>query len=326
MPCSPSSTRRRRHDWHRQERTTDLRARTKAGNPLPADTRNKSESGLVRFLIFGATGLLGPYLSDAAEAFGTVVRCGKNQGDVHCDATNPSEVAALVSHVSPEVIINCAALTDVDACESDASKADRMNRKIVAAIVDSAPTDAVVVQISTDQVYPGTNAPFEESCIDPINEYGRSKLAGEREALRHPGALVLRVNFFGPSRTPGRMSLSDWMIKNLVSGAPITLFEDSEFSPLHLESVARFTIDAVTHGLRGVYNLGSRQGASKAEFGQALARHLSLDTGNTRRGKSTDIPGRARRPKDMRMDVTRIEAALGCAMPTMCDEIHRLKL
>ncbi len=280
----------------------------------------------MRVLIFGATGLLGPYLGDAAETLGSVVRCGNRQGDVLCDATIPSEVAALITRISPNVIINCIALTDVDACETDRLRADNLNRQVVATIVDSAPANANIIQISTDQVYPGTDAPYDEPRAEPINEYGRSKLAGEKEALRHPGALVLRVNFFGPSRTPGRKSLSDWVIESLVSGTPITLFEDSLFSPLHLETVASSTIHAVTRGLRGVYNLGCRHGASKADFGHALARRLSLDAGNARRGKSANTPERARRPKDMRMDVTRIEAVLGYAMPSMCDEISRLKL
>jgi dTDP-4-dehydrorhamnose reductase len=291
-----------------------------------AEYLNARGSSLVRVLVFGATGLLGPYLCDAAESLGSVVRCGRRRGEVLCDATNPSEVAALIAHNSPDVIVNCIALTDVDACENDSARADELNRQVVGTIVDSAPANTVVVQISTDQVYPGTAAPYDEARVEPINSYGRSKLAGEKDALRHPEALVLRVNFFGPSRMPDRKSLSDWMIESLVNGAPMTLFEDSLFSPLHLESVANLTVHAVKRGLRGVYNLGSRFGTSKAEFGLAIARHLSLDAGHARLGQSSETPGRARRPKDMRMDVTCIEAALGYAMPSMHDEIQRLKL
>lgn len=280
----------------------------------------------MRVLLLGATGLLGPYLGDAAAALGSVTRSGFRGGDVACDATDPAALAALVGDATPDLTVNAIGYTDVDGCENDPALADRLNRQVVANIVAAAPADATLLHISTDQVYPGTDAPYGEDVTDPINEYGRSKRAGETEALRHPNALVLRVNFFGPSQTPGRKSLSDWMIASLANGDPMTLFEDSLFSPLHLESVGRFAMQAVERGLRGVYNLGCRDGASKADFGYAIARHLGLDAGNASRGISADMPGRARRPKDMRMDVGRIEAALGCAMPTLGDEIRRLKL
>lgn len=279
----------------------------------------------MRVLLFGATGLLGPYLGDAAAALGPVTRSGLRGGDAVCDATDLAAVGELIGRIAPDVIVNAIGFTDVDGCENDPATADRLNRQVAANIADAAPSAATLLHISTDQVYPGTDAPYDEDDTDPINEYGRSKLAGEAAALRHRQALVLRVNFFGPSQTPGRKSLSDWMIASLANGDPMTLFEDSLFSPLHLESVGRFAIRAVERGLRGVYNLGSREGASKADFGYAIARHLSLDAGNARRGVSADTPGRARRPKDMRMDVRRIEAALECAMPTLSEEISRLK-
>ncbi|MDD9904951.1 MAG: SDR family oxidoreductase [Rhodospirillaceae bacterium] len=280
----------------------------------------------MRVLIFGATGLLGPYIVEAAAGLGEVVSCGHRGGAVRCDATDSAAVAAVIGKVDPQLVVNCVALTDVDGCETDTARADGLNRKAVASIVSALPEDARLVQVSTDQVYAGDAAPYAEDDIGPINEYGRSKLAGEVEAMRFPGALVLRLNFFGPSRTPGRSSLSDWMIETLAAGAPMTLFEDSLFSPLHLETAARVTVDAARRGLTGIYNLGSRDGASKADFGLAIAQHLSLDAGQARIGQSADTPGRARRPKDMRMDVSRIEAALGYPMPTLRSEIQRLSI
>jgi len=278
----------------------------------------------MRTLIFGATGLLGPYLGEAAATLGAVVLCGNSHGDIRCDVANPSDVLALVESHAPDLVVNCIAYTNVDGCEKNQSCADLLNRQAVSTVVDCA--SPRLVQISTDQVYPGVGAPFAEDDTGPINVYGRSKLAGETEALRHPAPLVLRVNFFGPSKTPGRSSLSDWMIESLAEGSPMTLFEDSLFSPLHLETLAQVTIDAVKRDLRGVYNVGCRDGMSKADFGYAIARHLSLGTKNVRRGQSEEMPGRARRPKDMRMDVTRIETALGYSMPTMSEEISRLQL
>ena len=147
---------------------------------------------------------------------------------------------------------------------------------------------------------------------------------GETAALARSNSLVLRVNFFGPSRTPGRDSLSDWLIAGLRARKPITLFTDSLFSPLHLETLAQAAVDAASHGLAGVFNLGCRNGTSKCDFSLAVAAHLGLPTDAAQPGESATIAGRAHRTKDLRMDVTRIEQALQRPMPTLQQEVARL--
>jgi dTDP-4-dehydrorhamnose reductase len=173
-------------------------------------------------------------------------------------------------------------------------------------------------------VYPDCKGPHAEGNENPVNIYGRSKLAGETAALSHSGALVLRTNIFGPSRTPGRASLSDFVIGSLSQGKSIQLFEDIYFSPLHMETVCALMVGALEKGLVGVYNMGSREGMSKKDFSLKVALHKELPTDRTKTVKSSHIQGRAPRPKDMRLDVSRIEKALGREMPTLEDEIRNL--
>ncbi len=279
----------------------------------------------MKVLIAGGSGLLGPYLAEAATPLGPVVVHGRRSGDIQRPLADAGAVAALVDDVQPDLVFQCVALTDVDACERDPDAADALNRAVPAAFAAALSDNATLVQVSTDQVYPGAAGPYAEGQEDPVNVYGRTKLAGEAMALAHPNALALRVNFFGPSRTVGRVSLSDWMIRAFRDRSPMTLFTDSLFSPLHLSTLAHLAVDAVRTGLRGVYNLGSRDGISKADFGLALARHLGLSTDHATVGPSADLPGRAPRPNDMRMAVGKIEGALGREMPSVEAEIALLE-
>ena len=275
-------------------------------------------------LVTGASGLLGPYLVEAAARVGEAVGLSR-RGAFACDLEQRQSVRRAVGEIGPDIVIHAAALTDVDRCEREPEAADRINRTVVNNLVDALPRNCRLVHISTDQVYPDGSGPYREGAEEPVNIYGRSKLAGERAALRHPDTLVLRTNLFGPSRTPGRQSLSDFVAESLAAGRATTLFRDVLFSPLHMATLARVTMEAVLVGeLRGIYNLGSRDGMSKRDFGLAVATHLGLSTATVRDGLSTKVPARAPRPLDLRLDVRRIEAALGRRMSTLQEEIEKL--
>jgi dTDP-4-dehydrorhamnose reductase len=277
-----------------------------------------------RVLVTGATGLLGPYLMEAASRRGPAMASARCGGDRPCDLTDRAAVEALVREVDPDVVLHATGLTDVDRCEREPSLAYALNRDAAANLAAVLPPGSQLVYISTDQVYPDVPGPHVEGTEDPVNVYGRSKLAGERAALAHRRALVLRTNFFGPSRTPARESLSDFVARNLAAGRPVALFEDVWFSPLHMQTVADLVTAAVEFGLVGVFNLASRDGMSKKEFGLAVARRLGLDTARAAPAKARDIPGRAPRTADLRLDVRLIEAALSRSMPSLIAEIERL--
>jgi dTDP-4-dehydrorhamnose reductase len=278
--------------------------------------------GVVTALVTGANGLLGPYLVDA---FGPrVITTARRAGDEPCDLADAAAVRALIEKTRPDVVVHAAAMTAIDAAEATPEVADLGNRVTTANLAAALPSTSTLVYISTDQVYPNVAGPHREGSEAPVNVYGTTKLAGEHAAATHSRALILRANLFGPSRTPGRVSLSDFVIDGLRNGKPITLFRDVLFSPLHMTTLAGLIRELADAGLTGVYNIGSREGMSKADFAIAIAEHLGLSLANARIGVSTELTSRALRPLDLRMDVTRLEHALGRAMPTCRAEIALL--
>lgn len=167
--------------------------------------------------------------------------------------------------------------------------------------------------------------PHAEQHTGPVNAYGRTKLAGERPVRdRDDRGLVVRTNWFAPSRTPGRQSLSDFVAEAMRVSRPIVLFEDVRFSPLHVTTLAALLVELVASGASGVFNAGAGDVTSKAEFAFEVARHLGLDPSNASVGRSSDMPRRALRPHDLRLDVLLLEDRLRRSLPSLRDEVQKL--
>ena len=139
---------------------------------------------LTRVLIAGAGGMLGQDVHSAARAAGLQTAALPHR---ELDITDPDAVRDAVSTSSPEVVINCAAWTDVDGAESDPVGAQAVNAAGAGHLARAAhESGAWMIQVSTDYVFDGTKRePYvEEDSPHPISAYGRSKLDGEEAVAR----------------------------------------------------------------------------------------------------------------------------------------------
>lgn len=277
-------------------------------------------------LVTGATGLLGSTLCPAlGKSCNRVVTQGRRGGgaDFAVDLLDRSGTDAMLASVRPSTVINLVGLTNVDRCETVPDDAYRLNVRtvetLVAAIGGTVPA-CHLIHVSTDQVYDDAG-PHAEAAPTIRNVYALSKYAGELAAAVRP-ATVLRTNFFGRSRVPGRVSLTDWLYGGLRGDEPVPVFEDVLFSPLSIATLAEMIALAVEKRPRGVFNVGSRDGMSKADFAFRFAECLELDTRRLRRTTSGEAGFlKAYRPKDMRMDCAKFEGVIGVPMPTLREEI-----
>ncbi|MES2319249.1 MAG: SDR family oxidoreductase [Pseudomonadota bacterium] len=283
---------------------------------------------MARVLVCGATGLLGCALVPALRARGhSVVTLGRSGTvDYHADLTMAAAAHAALDHSQPDVIVNLAALTNVDVCESAPNRAYRENVRSVENLASwlARPGRAGhLVQISTDQVYDGPG-PHAELDVTITNHYAFSKYAAELAAASVPST-ILRTNFFGRSACPGRASFSDWLVQSLQAGTPLNVVTDVLFSPLAIPTLVAQLALVVEQPAPGRFNLGSRAGMSKAEFAFMLAEVLGLDAGAMRRVEAATLSLSAYRPGDMRMDCTLFERTFGVQLPLLADEINLIK-
>jgi dTDP-4-dehydrorhamnose reductase len=276
-------------------------------------------------LVTGSTGLLGSTLVPLLQKRGhEVTQFGYTRAaNVNVDLTNYDQTALALDRARPEVIINLAAMTNVDRCETHPHEAYLLNVKPVenlCAWIRAARRPCHLIQISSDQVYDGTG-PHAEDKLTIRNHYAMSKLAGEFAATT-VNSTILRTNFVGRSLRDGRPSFTDWLYGALCGTTPIKVFDDVIFSPLATSTLCDCIERSVIQRPLGVFNLGSRDGMSKADFAFAFAAAIGVTTTNLVRSRASDVSSlAARRPTDMRMQCERFEGLMRLALPRLIDEI-----
>lgn len=282
-------------------------------------------------LVTGASGLLGSYLARELGPGATLVGLSRiPEGDsrfVGCDLTDGDAVAQLLDEHRPRLVIQAAALTNVDLCERDPQLAAAVNRDAAGTVARlTAERGGRTVHISTDSVFDGRTGGYVESDdLAPLNGYARSKLEGEvavaESAADH---LVLRVNFFGRS---GRgTGLADWLLGELTAGRPVTGFADVVFSPLHVAELARLILSLARSESRGTLHLGAADAVSKLEFAQLVAREYGLDEELIRTGLLVDAKLDAPRPLDTSLDSSRAASLLQRVLPTVAEGIAQMRV
>jgi dTDP-4-dehydrorhamnose reductase len=148
-----------------------------------------------RILLTGKTGQLGSELNRLLPKLGEVIAPDRTELDLR----EPEQIRQIVRSTNPQLVVNAAAYTAVDAAETDEANALAVNAKAPRVLAEEAKKiGAVLVHFSTDYIFDGSkNAPYVETDPpNPLNAYGRSKLAGE-EAIRNSGAahLIFRTSW-----------------------------------------------------------------------------------------------------------------------------------
>ena len=281
-----------------------------------------------KILVTGSEGLMGCHLVPHLQKCGhdVVTHSRNGQSKVHADLSLGDQVSSVLDGVAPEVIINLVGLTNVDECERSPQKAyfaNVLSVENLAKWIRKNGTGCHLVHISTDQVYDGA-ALHDEDDVNLTNYYAFSKYAGELVAASVCGS-ILRTSFFGPSKCLGRMSLSDWFVQSLKQRSSITAFDDVKFSPLSLQRLVELVELVSVNRQPGIFNLGTKNGMSKADFAFMLAETLDLPTNTIKRGFSDSLKLEAYRPKDMRMNLSRFENTFGVQLPNLKEEIYSMK-
>lgn len=284
-------------------------------------------------LVTGASGMLGANAVVALRARHRVVAAsGTATGAVDGTPLVPVDLAeagaaeALVARERPDLVLHCAALTDVDACEARPDAARRANVEATARVAAACRRHgSALAYVSTDSVYDGGHGDHrEDEPPTPVNVYARTKAEGEDAARAElPGALVLRTTMHGWRPAP-RVSFSEAILRGLVRGERLALFTDVRFCPLVAGEIAEIAERLWLAGAEGLFNVGSADGVDKHRFGLLVAEAFGLDPAPIEPIRLAERRLTAARPLDCSMDVSRLTAAVG-APPTVEEGLARLR-
>ncbi len=262
----------------------------------------------MRTLIFGGTGMLGRALAAEARTRGfAALALSHGQADVRDD----ERLLYWADTFRPELVVNCAAFTKVDRCESEPDLADAVNGEAVAHVAAAAGrAGARLVQISTDYVFDGrATTPYREDApTAPLSVYGKSKLVGEERALSLPGALVVRTSWlFGP----GGPNFAATIVKKIAGGERrLTVVHDQVGCPTYTPFLARAVLDLAPLEISGIVHYVNRDPVSWYSFADEIAR-LWASGVEVVPVTTAEVPRPAPRPAYSVLDVSRFEEAVG---------------
>ena len=275
-------------------------------------------SGRPKILIFGARGRLGAALARTCAADGEVHALGRAEGDL----SDPDACANRVRAERPAVVINSAALTNVDVCETERDLARTVNADAAGALARACTeVGARLIQISTDYVFSGqAQEPYaEDAAPEPISWYGQTKLEGEQQVMAADGQhAVVRVAWvFGPDRD----SFVDKAVQTSLRGELVKAVADKWSSPSYTLDIAgalrALFAPSAPGGIYHVCNRGVCTWRDWAEEGITVAAALGapVQTRTVEPLRLADIAAMiAKRPVYSPMSCARIEALIGRPM------------
>ncbi len=238
------------------------------------------------------------------------------------DITDPKLVATVIASRKPDVIINCAAYNLVDKAEQDKDAAFAVNATGPKNLAQAAAKqNAILVHFGSDYVFDGLKESglYEESDpVHPLNEYGRSKLAGELHVLEaRDRCLVLRLSWvFGPGKQNFIHKLTEW-----AKNSEYLKIACDEFSvPTCTDTVVDVTLKALEQGLTGHYHLTNSGFCSRYEWAKLVLRTIGVDKFiRPVTMDSFNLP--AQRPKFSALSNGKLSDALGIEIPAWEDAV-----
>ena len=288
---------------------------------------------MTKVLVTGASGLLGSsvvqYCADKCEVVGTYLSHPVDFAGVRClqaDLTDENQYGPL-KQFDPDVIIHCAALTDVDQCEQEPQKAYNINVDITRKLVTLADSlGARFIHLSTDAVFDGTEGLYTETDeANPINVYGRTKLTAEQVVTEaQADSIIVRTNIYGWNATDGQ-SLAEWMLEKLRDGEELPAFRDAYFSPIYTGTLASILFELISRDINGVMHISSPNRYSKLSFAEHLADVFDLNTELIVPTSIDDVDFSAPRGRDLSLSVSRAQHQLNCDLPTAREGLEQLK-
>ena len=265
----------------------------------------------MKILITGSNGLLGQKLLHKLrkDYFVELIATSKGSNRVtersnytyfDLDITNNDAVAKLIESEKPQVVINTAAITNVDLCEDQKKACGALNIDAVKYLADAcADIDAHLIQISTDFIFDGEDGPYKETDIpNPLSYYGLSKLRSEQllQSHRVKWTILRTIIVFGVGEKLSKGNIVLWAKGALEKGDPLNIIDDQFRAPTLAEDLADICILAAKKKAFGIFNASGKDIMSIYEIVERIAKHYGKSIDNLNKISTATLNQKALRP------------------------------
>jgi dTDP-4-dehydrorhamnose reductase len=279
-----------------------------------------------RILILGAQGQLGIELEKTFQSAGEITALGRDQ----CDLANPKTIRKVMAEVKPALVLNAAAYTAVDRAESEPHLATWVNAVAPGVLAQEVrKLGAMLVHYSTDYVFDGSKKrPWvEDDPVNPLNTYGRTKLAGEHEIAEAGGRhLIFRTSWV---YSPHGTNFLRTMLRLGKEREQLRVVNDQIGAPTTAAALARATRTVINAGVDdvdcGIYHMTCAGVTSWCGFAQEIFRRAPAPEGKKWPEvigiRDTEYPTPTKRPKNSVMSNAKLQARFGVALPHWQDAL-----
>lgn len=288
----------------------------------------------MKLIIIGASGLLGGKIIESAlkkgfTIYGTYYNHPiNNVNSIKLDLTDKNLIYKTIKNINPEVVINTAALTDVDACEADHELAYNINVEAAATLANaSSNVGAQLIQVSTDYVFDGKKGIYsEEDETHPINYYGYSKLISEEKvkSLAKEWCIVRTSVVFGWGRQH-RPNFVTWVINGLRRGMKFNVVIDQYASPTFNSNLADMVVEIIERKLTGLIHTAGLDRIQRYDMAVKIAEVFELDKKLLHPVNSNSIEWKAQRPRDSSLNINKALNILKTKPFNITESLIRMK-
>lgn len=274
-------------------------------------------------MVVGGMGMLGQKIVNVIRAetdwnVSSVVRAGvaDGYGAAYFNTSSRKEWKDIVSsdRWRPDVIINTAAMTDVDRCEVDRERAWMTNVRLVEILTDLCrKIDAKLVHLSTDYIFNGIHGPYVETDTpQPINYYGKTKLAAENVCTRSGvDCSIVRTMWLYGDAEGGKKTFVDWTVANLSQYRTINVVTDEIGTPTLTDDVAYGIVRVIESGFIGVINIAGEERMSRFDFARTIATVYGWDKDMVQTTTTDKLDRPAPRPLNSGLITLKAKTLLG---------------
>jgi dTDP-4-dehydrorhamnose reductase len=290
-----------------------------------------------RIVIVGANGTLGQRLFEFYSALNDVELLPASieeefvfdsQSYIQLDISNRNEVKKIIYDFCPDFIINAAAFTNVDKCESERETAWKINVKGVEYLSEAARVlDSHLIHISSDYIFDGKNGPYSENDIpNPLGYYARTKLASEN-VLKISGTknTIIRTNVLYGTAKYSRPDFVKWVVDSVRSGKEIKIVDDQFNNPTFIDDLVQAINKIIELRKEGLYNIGGSEVLSRFDFTMIIADFFNLDKSLIKRIQTEDLKQPARRPLKSGLITIKAQSELGYKPHSIIQSLELMK-